>query len=257
MASNITKIVCALEATGLLKTPVERRYSVHPFHANRESSGRFLNFYNDIRKYEIKFFDYYRMSINSFNFTFYQKTNFPNCVGSIDGKHIRCTNPKNSGSKYFNYKKFSSVVLMAIADANLCFTTIDVGAYGKEGDSSVFRDSPLGKKLYSGQLNLPAPRCLPNTNTNPQPFVFVGDEAFKLHTNLLRPFPLRRLNPRRRVYNYRLSRCRRSVECAFGVLANKWRVFHTPILVQPGFIDDIFNILSQQMKCNSKLLFHK
>jgi len=25
--------------------------------------------------------------------TFYSKTNFPNCLGAIDGKHIRCRNP--------------------------------------------------------------------------------------------------------------------------------------------------------------------
>lgn len=66
MLSNI-KIVCALEATGLLRKPIERRYSVHPFHANRETSERFSIFYNDIRKYEVKFFGYYRMSINSFD----------------------------------------------------------------------------------------------------------------------------------------------------------------------------------------------
>lgn len=28
---------------------------------------------------------------------FYVKTNFPNCLGAIDGKHIRCQNPSNSG----------------------------------------------------------------------------------------------------------------------------------------------------------------
>ncbi|XP_025201650.1 uncharacterized protein LOC112599113 [Melanaphis sacchari] len=50
---------------------------------------------------------------------FYLKTNFPNCLGAIDGKHIRCKNPSNSGSLFFNYKKFFSVVLMAIADTNL------------------------------------------------------------------------------------------------------------------------------------------
>lgn len=158
---------------------------------------------------------------------FYQKTDFPNCVGAVDGKHVRFRNPKHSGSKFFNYKKYFSLVLMAVADANLLFTIIDVGAYGSEGDSTVFRDSPFGRKLYSNSLNLPPPKVLPNTTTNPQPFVLVGDEAFKLHTNLLRPFPQRNLTPRRRVFNYRLSRCRRSMKCAFGVLANKWKLFHT------------------------------
>lgn len=170
---------------------------------------------------------------------FYAKTNFPNCVGAIDGKHVRCINPRGGGSNFFNYKKYYSVVLMAAADANLQFVAIDVGAYGKEGDSTVFRDSPLGKKLYSGSLNLPPPRCLPYTNENPQPFVMVGDEAFKLSTHLLRPYPSRQLNATKRVFNYRLSRCRRTIECAFGILANKWRIFHTPILVQPDFIDVI------------------
>ncbi|XP_050293569.1 uncharacterized protein LOC126734088 [Anthonomus grandis grandis] len=170
---------------------------------------------------------------------FYMKTDFPNCVGAIDGKHIRCINPHNSGSNYFNYKKYFSVVLMAVVDANLSFIAINVGAYGKEGDSTVFRDSPLGKKLYSGALNLPPPRCLPNIDDNPQPFVMVGDEAFKISSNLLRPYPSRNLTPCKRVFNYRLSRCRRTVECAFGVLSNKWRVFHSAILVQPEFIDDI------------------
>lgn len=170
---------------------------------------------------------------------FWSKSNFPNCAGCVDGKHIRCINPRGGGSNFFNYKKFYSVILIAIADSNLQFVAIDVGAYGKEGDSTVFRDSPIGKKLYSGGLNLPPPRCLPNTRDNPQPFVMVGDEAFKLSTNILRPFPARELDARKRIFNYRLSRCRRSVECTFGLLANKWRIFHTPILVQPEFIDDI------------------
>lgn len=169
--------------------------------------------------------------------TFFQKTDFPNCVGAVDGKHIRCTNPKNSGSKFFNYKSFFSIVLLAVVDANLSCIAIDVGAYRREGDSSIFKKSPLGRKVYNGTLNLPPPKCLPGTTTDPQPFVFIGDSAFQIHTNLLRPFPERGLTPRRRVFNYRLSRCRRSVECAFGILCNKWRVFHTPILVEPNFVD--------------------
>lgn len=170
---------------------------------------------------------------------YYEKTQFPNCVGAVDGKHIICVNPKNSGFIFFNYKKYFSIVLMAVVDSEYCFISIDVGTYGREGDSTVFKECPFGKKLYTEQLGLPAPICLPNTSDTPQPFVIVGDEAFGLHKNLLRPFPGRGLDQRKRTFNYRLSRARRYVECAFGILANKWRILHTAMNVEPDFGDTI------------------
>lgn len=46
---------------------VLRRHWDHPFNAERESSERFHKLYENIRKYDKKFFEYFRMSKASFH----------------------------------------------------------------------------------------------------------------------------------------------------------------------------------------------
>jgi hypothetical protein len=65
------------------------------------------------------------------------------------------------------------------------------------------------------------------------PFVFVADEAYPLKSNLMRPFARRQLNNMKRIYNYRQSRARRIVECAFGILTKRFNVFENKMLVHP------------------------
>ncbi|XP_041441441.1 uncharacterized protein LOC121401172 [Xenopus laevis] len=167
---------------------------------------------------------------------FYRTTQFPNCLGALDGKHIRIRKPPRSGSKFFNYKKYFSIVLLALVDSNYKFIAIDVGAYGSTGDSRIFKNSVMGRHITSGRMKFPNPKCLPGGQIA-LPHVLVADEAFASSQNILKPYPQRGLDIRKRVYNYRLSRARRMVECAFGILANKWRILHTSIQLDVKHVD--------------------
>ena len=64
--------------------------------------------------------------------------------------------------------------------------------------------------------------------THSLPYVLVPDEIFPLKPWLMKPYPTRNLAEEKRVYNYRLSRARRTIENTFGILSVKWRIFRKP-----------------------------
>ena len=71
------------------------------------------------------------------------------------------------------------------------------------------------------------------------PFTLLGDEIFSLKHWLMKPYPGDNLTEERRVFNYRLSRARRTIENAFGILRARWRIFRGPIKANIDLIDDI------------------
>ena len=86
--------------------------------------------------------------------------------------------------------------------------------------------------LNKGNLNLPQDECLPNMLTKAR-HCFIGDGAFPLKDTLQRPYPGKNLPEKLRIYNYHLSRARRVVENAFGILSSRWRFLRSPIQTQP------------------------
>lgn len=161
---------------------------------------------------------------------FETKWNFPNCIGAIDGKYCEIFAPRNSGSNYFNYKKTFSVVLLTLVDANYKFIAVDVGSYGKNSDGGIFSSSRLGTALEEGSFNIPSGKHLPGTNIF-TPLVILGDQAFPFKTYMLRPYPANQIqeDPRKRIFNYRHCQARRTVENAFGLLAQRFRLYYRKI----------------------------
>lgn len=186
---------------------------------------------------------------------FWENWNFPNCAGAIDGKHIRIFSPKNSGSLFFNYKDFFSIVLLAIVDANCKFIYVDIGSYGKEGDSGIFTKSKISEKMKNGDY-FPPNAKVPNSDKI-LPYVFIGDEAFRLDPHMMRPYSKieSRNDSEKKIFNYRLSRARRTTENSFGLLSQVFRVFYTPIPLKTQTVDHLVlsacclhNLLRNQYK---------
>jgi DDE superfamily endonuclease len=97
---------------------------------------------------------------------------------------------------------------MAVVDANYKFIVVDVGSYGSNSDGGIWKNSKFGEKFDNKKIELPPPKCLPKTDNPEMPFVLVGDEAFQLRSNFMRPYPGRSLSNSRHIYNYRHSRAR-------------------------------------------------
>nr|XP_050023403.1 uncharacterized protein LOC126517648 [Dermacentor andersoni] len=125
---------------------------------------------------------------------------------------------------------------MAVVDSECKYVLIDVGAEGRMSDGGTFKNSDFGDALSHGQLDIPSLGCLPGTLTN-APYAFVGDEAFQLRKDFMRPFPARHLKDNKRIFNYRLSRAGRCVENAFGIIAARWRVLLRTMNLQPENVD--------------------
>ena len=118
------------------------------------------------------------------------------------------------------------------------FIYLDIGACGRQSDGNIFQNCTLGQALRNQTLNLSPPTKSPRSEGR-LPFVFVGDKAYSLMKNLMRPFPGQGLDLEKKIYNYRLSCARRIVENAFGILSAKWRVLRSPIALAPSRADQL------------------
>lgn len=154
--------------------------------------------------------------VNGFN-----ALGFPQCYGAIDGCHIEVRPPKDEAVDYHNYKGWHSIVLFAAVDYRCRFTYVNIGAPGRCNDSMIFENSMLKIYLENNTLFKDNAKMFDNV---PVPILLLGDSAFRISNCLLKPFPyVPNQSPSEKLFNYKLSKCRRVVENAFGHLKARFR----------------------------------
>ena len=166
---------------------------------------------------------------------FRERWKFPNCIGAVDGKHCVIQCPPKTNTEFYNYKHQYSVNLMAMVDHQYRFTYINVGSYGSNADSSVFRNSRFGRAIMEGTMKIPPPEALPDTPDVVLPHVIVADAAFPLNAAIMRPYPSFRnamLPMDQMIYNFRHSHARIVSENAFGIVVQRWRIFTRKICLR-------------------------
>lgn len=129
-------------------------------------------------------------------------------------------------------------MLLALVDADCNFIAVDVGCNGRSSDGGVLKDSPIGKVIGSEEVNWPPPGKLPGC-AGMLPYFIVGDDAFPLQLNIMKPYSHRGLERSEMIYNYRISRARRVSENAFGLLAARFRIFLRTIDLEVESIDKV------------------
>ncbi|KAG5876797.1 hypothetical protein JTB14_014127 [Gonioctena quinquepunctata] len=161
---------------------------------------------------------------------FERRWNFPNCIGAIDGKHINIRKPPGSGSYYFNYKNSFSVVLMAVVNANCEFIVVDMGANGRVSDEgggcspiqNFISDSLVTNFIFLSLM------IYQTVKSNSHTFSWQ-----MMHFLSMKPFSRKNLTREQAIFDHRLSRARRIVENAFGILASRFRILLREINLGP------------------------
>jgi hypothetical protein len=106
---------------------------------------------------------------------------------------------------------------------------------GSASDAQIYNNCELKEGAEDGSIVFPDPDPLPYDTQN-VPYFLIGDDAFALRKTMMKPFGNRGLTNEERIFNYRLSRARRVVDNAFGILANRFQVLLTTMQHHPSTV---------------------
>ena len=152
-------------------------------------------------------------------FSRYSHGHLRNCTLAIDGWVCRTRKPQkhevSDPLAYRNRHDCWGIVVLAGCDSNLRFRMFSAISSGSTNDVLAWDCCEMKKLLEEGAL--------------PHPFYWIGDEAFINTAQFLVPWSGRGLEVWKDSFNYHLSAMRQCIECAFGLLVERWGIFWRPL----------------------------
>lgn len=118
---------------------------------------------------------------------------------------------------------------MSVADYKFLYVNIECN--GRVSDGGVFGRSALGTVLNDAEVNLPPNEKIGDNRL--RRYAIVADDAFPLEEHIMKPYPYNSKEKEKKIFNYRLSRARQTIEHAFGILCNRLHILQTTIHLRP------------------------
>lgn len=132
----------------------------------------------------------------------------------MDGKHVRIIKPNGTGSPHDNYKHIDSIVLLPVVDSDYKFIYVDVGSFGK--DSALLFSKIHRSGLYWPMNYYIFPNHLHYRERMKLFHMYLLEMKLLVYQKMFYD-PLQEEIYQKKIFNYRLSRARRYVECVFGI----------------------------------------
>ena len=189
-------------------------------------------------------------------------THVTGCIGALDGMALKIEQPTTSDNplKYFCRKLFNAVSVQAVCDSDRRFLYMDMSQAGSTHDSTAWNAARTLDGSDRMGLLMASSRVLSKgcPILAPYGFFLVADDAYRCCHTIMAPWSGAPFLTRERTrpclpvptqpsraapagagaltdtayedsFNHQLSRARINIECAFGMLMNKFLIFARPL----------------------------
>ncbi|XP_052627192.1 uncharacterized protein LOC122197547 [Lactuca sativa] len=173
---------------------------------------------------------------------------FKDCIGAIDGTHVRVHVPNRDAPRYRGRKGYPTINVLVACTFDLKFTYVLTGWEGTASDSRIIKNAfTRNDKLLipSGKYCL-VDGGLPHTNKLMAPY-----RGVRYH---LKEYSMRGPQNSKELFNLRHASLRNTIERAFGVLKRRFPIIRNEdrgINLEDEVMQEILNGPQEQDRCNS------